>query len=275
MSHRRAATLVELLVVIAIISILIGMLLAAIVQVRNAAIRTESKNKLRQIILATQHFADTRDSRLPTLDGDRRSPNRDVSLFWALLPYLEEGNLMREFKASKQSAVLNIFLSPADPSLPEVMDKNEFVSSYPANGQLFVNSPRMAASIPDGTSQTIAFGEHYAFGCDGVSYYLFSTAPGVARFGHRASFADSLCADAVPLTSGNPPTSQSNYPDLTFQVAPKRQNCNSYVPQTPHGSGMLAALADGSVRSLSPGMSPGTFWAAVTPAGNEVLGDDW
>jgi hypothetical protein len=45
--------------------------------------------------------------------------------------------------------------------------------------------------------------------------------------------------------------------------------------QTPHRIGMFVALLDGSVRRLAPGISPTTFWAAVTPAGGEVLGSDW
>jgi hypothetical protein len=34
------------------------------------------------------------------------------------------------------------------------------------------------------------------------------------------------------------------------------------------------ALLDGSVRQLAPCISPTTFWAAVTPAGGEVLDSD-
>jgi hypothetical protein len=45
--------------------------------------------------------------------------------------------------------------------------------------------------------------------------------------------------------------------------------------QTPHRIGMLVAWVDGSVRQSSPGISPTPFWAAVTPAGGEVLGSDW
>jgi hypothetical protein len=45
------------------------------------------------------------------------------------------------------------------------------------------------------------------------------------------------------------------------------------LAQTPHSGGMLVSLMDGSVRTISSGISPMTFWAAVTPDGKEVLGD--
>ena len=81
----------------------------------------------------------------------------------------------------------------------------------------------------------------------------------------RSSFAD--VGDVGP-NAASPPT-------LTFQVRPAISDCNPRIPQTPFSGGLLAGLADGSVRMLSPGISPATFWAAVTPAGGEVLGSDW
>jgi hypothetical protein len=40
-------------------------------------------------------------------------------------------------------------------------------------------------------------------------------------------------------------------------------------------SGFLVALADGSVRSVNPAISDKAMRAAITAAGNEILGPDW
>ncbi len=49
--------------------------------------------------------------------------------------------------------------------------------------------------------------------------------------------------------------------------------CDEYLAQTPHSSGMLTGLADGSVRVLNPAISPHVYYGAITPAGGEVLAD--
>jgi hypothetical protein len=34
-------------------------------------------------------------------------------------------------------------------------------------------------------------------------------------------------------------------------------------------------MADGSVRNISPQISPATWWAACTPQAGDILGSDW
>ena len=94
-SSLRGFTLVELLVVIAIIGILIGMLLPAVQQVREAARRTQCLNNCRQIGLAALNFESTL-GRFPTLaaavPGAAFNLNAQ-SNFLQLLPFMEQQNL--------------------------------------------------------------------------------------------------------------------------------------------------------------------------------------
>ena len=100
-SRRSAFTLVELLVVIAIIGILIGMLLPAVQQVREAARRISCANNMRQMALATLNYETSRKA-LPAswqpAKGVDFVATSGVSINgWSaqaqILPFLEQGNL--------------------------------------------------------------------------------------------------------------------------------------------------------------------------------------
>ena len=117
MRTRSAFTLVELLVVIAIIGILIGMLLPAVQQVREAARRTQCSNNIRQTVLAILNFESSEDAYPAGRKGyDTYNSNiwnkfgpasmgtspvtglnlerEGASLFVSILPFLEGNNAL-------------------------------------------------------------------------------------------------------------------------------------------------------------------------------------
>ena len=259
MAHRKGFTLMEVLVVIAISAVLIALLLPAIQAVREAATRIRSQNNLRQIILATHHFASDHDGRMPSIDGNESSANPGgYSFFAALYVYLERND--------------RLFISPADPSVDMAISRGP--CSYAANGQLFCGDPSLKRSIPDGTTNTIGLAEHYSTNCQGQYYMWGASQDGGGT--RRATFADRFAGDNVPVTAGSPPTSGPMWGRWTFQVRPSpyETKCIPSIAQTPHYGGMLVTMVDGSSRVISPGVSPAVYWAAVTPAGGEIL-DDW
>lgn len=273
-SFRSALTLLELLVVVAIAGVLLSLLLMGVNRVREAALRAESSNNLKQIVLAVHGHSSAHQGRLPIVgDYSHWYPLtstsiwmhyvREPSLFVRILPHVEQD------KGPKRGfQPVPVFVSPADPT-PVALIKKERLSSYAANAWVFKDNPRVSSTFRDGASNTIAFAEHYGR-CKGELFRYWDS----SFDGHRATFAEE--GDLNPTSqTGMRPIPPPKIPNVTFQAAPRVRDCHPGMPQTPHSSGMLTALADGSVRTLAPHMSPRTFWAAVTPKGGEVLGSDW
>jgi prepilin-type N-terminal cleavage/methylation domain-containing protein len=307
--RRNGFTLIELLVVIAIIAILIALLVPAVQKVREAANRVSCGNNLHQVALASHNFHDA-FNRLPPMFGtigmlvgewrgyvppvyDPTTGALLVAGYWDgpvfygspvlahLLPFVEQQGLYMEAAAWSKSYVVGpnnsptwgdnfdafrnvpvpVYMCPSDPSDPQV---SWAPGNYGANYQIFSiyasdgwqGAAVLPKSIRDGLSNTILFAERY-YGCgSGGSFWAMGryNPPYMAMFAYSATGPGSLF--------------QPN-PD------PWQTACNPALAQTPHAGGILVTLADGSVRSLSPGMSGATWWAACTPSGGEMMPADW
>ncbi len=190
--HRQAFTLIELLVVIAIIGVLVGMLLPAVQQVREAARRTECSNKMRQLTLACHNY-ESAFKCYPPGAGSFNGANTGISTHAFLLPFIEQTNLYDtvDFKvgyndpnndAAEQQQV-STFLCPSNlDQLPSTLGgRNNYYcnagvqiifsgipganpgdTNYgmpPSDGIFFNDSKIKVRDIIDGTSNTAMFSE--------------------------------------------------------------------------------------------------------------------
>jgi prepilin-type N-terminal cleavage/methylation domain-containing protein len=292
-------TLIELLVVIAIIAILIGLLLPAVQKVREAAARVQCDNNLKQIGVGLHNYHSTFDRFPPmsrcgaTNPADCRDPFEKGNLWIYLLPYIEQDNVYKLSPApgpsprspsidngttaplSLASKTIKTYLCPSDEtnSPAPTWTNGWVVGNYVANHDAFHNpndggwmsnwhdpalsyQSRLAGGFKDGTSNTIGVAESYArCGATGTLWAHETVTPDWhAMFNDWNARGPASKFQVQPVHSTNTAVNQ----------------CNRFLPQSIHSSGMQVLLMDGSVRNVASSVSPAIWGIALSPSGGEV-----
>jgi prepilin-type N-terminal cleavage/methylation domain-containing protein/prepilin-type processing-associated H-X9-DG protein len=112
--------------------------------------------------------------------------------------------------------------------------------------------PVNLASITDGLSNTVLFGEGYA-DCDTIG-----------RIALYSWYYHNFGLDWYQIANTK-----------MFQDRPAGKDCDNWRAQSGHRGGMNVALADGSVRQVSAGVSQRTWTYALLPQDGLPLGPDW
>jgi prepilin-type N-terminal cleavage/methylation domain-containing protein/prepilin-type processing-associated H-X9-DG protein len=303
----RAFTLVELLVVTAIIAILIGLLLAAVQKVREAANRIRCASNLRQTGIALLQYHDTYGCLPPgllnTFYPPRGAEFERRSWMPTILPYLEQQAFYEELEGYMRagrgypwfvphaSTPIPVLLCPSDPAGPKTFgvggtDVSEgFHGNYALcmgaglfnppedptgtrrDGVFCALSRTRLADIQDGTSTTLLGSEIIV----------------IPDRGHEADvrgrYLDALHGGTLFSTRHPPNTREGDSGE--YCIDSPRDPCRSqdrantvHFARAYHPGGVNSLFADGSLRLTADTVAPDLYRALGTRAGGEVVSAD-
>jgi len=305
---RHAFTLIELLVVIAIIAILIGLLLPAVQKVREAAARMKCQNNLKQLSLALHGYHDTYD-RFPlgaVWNGGGMYANPRSGWNIPLFPYIEQGNLFKQFPASAAAqqwypyftpeatsatgptrVVVQTWLCPSDSGVLlnnqswgvyALGNYNAFFGGLNLGGAMANNSANRAAfginfgarfaDFGDGTSNTMVLGEYLRSrgATNDQRGMIWGDQPGYGQVYSQLS-PNSTSPDLLYVGwCDNKPL--QNLPCINGDGGSN----NTVAARSAHTGGVNVGMGDGSVRFWSNNVDLLTVWRPlVTLSGGEVI----
>lgn len=312
--RRSAFTLVELLVVIAIIGVLVALLLPAVQSAREAARRMQCSANQKQVALALHNYHSTMN-RFPSgqfIQVDATAPDDWARWSWfsGILPYVEQQALADIYSTHlstprtgahsytnlpAKDAKVQVFMCPSDPANPKTTNGSSasnqqgFHGNYMLNaGSTFFNPGGAANSLNLNGLFYVLSTTRFADITDGTSSTLFSSeillvkdgAVGSGSEDVRGRYHNSRHAGAFFSTLYAPNTTQPdrfNYCINTVRNAPCTSTGTDVItsPRSNHSGGVVASLADGSVRFLSNTINNVTFQALGTRNGAEVVPGDF
>ena len=299
-TQRRGFTLVELLVVIAIIGILIGMLLPAVQQVREAARRASCLNNIRQLALAGIMYHDSQNEFPPSCVGSGPTmpgfgPAQGGYITWPayLLPFMEQQNLADQINWNFPA-----YCSFTDGQHPTL------TGEHPTNVANQVNKLVSTSAPPTftcpSTAKRFEDGEHkdYAINVGGqVPWFPVNRdGDGMAFLGSDIRMSDILDGtsntflflerkrynglDNNDQTRVNPFLWASHRHNGQVLYGYKANSPNIIItftigsswraPDSDHPGGINVAMCDGSSRFLNDSISFGPYRASFTRSGREV-----
>lgn len=286
MSSKRTGVLVLILLA----GLGIGPFILAIVHLRARADEQATLVRIKKLALALHACNDIHKSLPPAYDTFT-GITYPASLHVHMLPFLDQGAVYQSFFQKGQGitdASVTTFQLPSDYSMGSgagvqncaanlrVFSDAGVSSNYQENVPLAAVMPGHA-SIPrtflDGTSNTIVFGSKLAV-CNqevpvggllikgGSHYDANPTSPFAAFFGENAARKEAHPAD----------------PEAAFQLAPRECQCQvrPLMGQSFSPKGIIVAMADGTLRIISPTISATTWNQALHPSDNSSRGiGDW
>ena len=299
--NRRGFTLIELLVVIAIVGVLVGLLLPAVQQAREAARRMQCQNHLKQIGLALHNYHDSLRSFPPGYVSRFDAVGNDTGSGWGwgsfILRQLEESTLFAQIDftvgiehASNSTARLKrvpTFLCPSDPApdrwqvakrdlssgafvsnICEVASANyvgmfgTFEPGVGGDGVFFRNQPIAMRDILDGSSTTLMVGER--------SFHL-----GEATWTGAVTGAVIVPDGSDGIGTGPPESAASlilGHSGDGYSPGARRSHVNQFYSHHPGGVHFL--FGDGHVSFLANSLDYRTYQSLTTRAGGETVSSD-
>jgi prepilin-type N-terminal cleavage/methylation domain-containing protein/prepilin-type processing-associated H-X9-DG protein len=300
---RRAFTLVELLVVIAIISTLMGLLLPAVQNAREAARRNTCSNNLSQLGKGTIAY-DGAKSTLPSWKN--KLPNTSVSgmyVSWVvpLLPQIERADIYRAYESLNPAStsvdvpVLGILQCPTSPSADATISTTAYAANIGSAQTLSAASPWTTPATSNSAVQAkadgvlvdaIAVAGTYAAarnsldgitGGDGTSNTLLFSEKASSTVTSQAKWGD-LVAVSAPFdwtaaysypAFGMPASAFATItaPSATDKVVNSSIAAtlgNYGLPSSAHPGGVMAAFCDGHIVFVRDNISPWVYAQLVT-----------